>query len=165
MERMLRLPDTVHKQSPVVQDDGPKETPLLRVDPSLAIKATVDDLFVLQKELSEKMAAFNKEVAPLKKKIKEATMAVEEYARTNKQHSLVGNSAVAKFTPDITRKVDVRKLLAFLNATGKVDSFWGYLSATIKAVTKDFGERVLEAEGVIISEKDDFGTMTIEARD
>ena len=167
MERMLRIPTPDQEQQPVnplaAASEEVNTTPHLRLDLS-KMKETVDNLFKVQQELAARKAAFKLTIAGLERDAKDLEMTLEEYARKTQTPVIAGTEVVARFVPTTARKVNPLKLLQYLKRIGKAASFFDYISVTLKSVTSHFGDRVLEAEGVITSETDDYGTMKLEKK-
>lgn len=160
MERSLRIGD----QTPLpsvdhLSDESVDRT--LRLDEDEEIRDKVDRLYTLKLSLKAKNDAHKRETANLDSQIKELTEEVQAWAENNNKSKVVGEVAIVEFKPAVSRTVDTKKLLAFLQGLCKTAEFWNYVKVNIGDITKVYGETVLESAGVLKIESDPRGNMKV----
>jgi hypothetical protein len=160
MERVLRIKgeqEAVENLSNVVVDR------MLRVaDESMrSMQQKVDRLYLLKTDLKQKETDFKAQTADMGEEIGKLEGEIRDFALENKMTVITGESAEAKFSAKASRFVDAAKLLNFLKSLGKTADFWKYAAVTLKSVTGDYGSAVLESNGVIDVNVNEYGTMKV----
>jgi hypothetical protein len=125
-----------------------------------SIVADINRAILLDAKIKKVKASIREE----EKELKEIKANLLDYARTNDLKTMEGGEGKVCFSPRVSRNVNVKNLFLFLQREKKLPTFWKYVKGVLKALTADYGEQVLENEGVISSSADLFGSMKVVAR-
>lgn len=160
MERALRIGNRT-SQTTVAQPSMEDVDRSLRIEEDSAIRDKVDRLYALKNTLRARNDAHKQETVNLESQIKELAAAVRGWADEHGKSRVTGVTAVAEFSPGVSRAVDPKKLLNFLKELGKTGEFWDFVKVPIGEITKIYGESVLESAGVLQVESDPRGNMKV----
>lgn len=160
MERTLRIGEETFNTTPV-QSNREGVDRSLRIDEDSEIRDIVDRLHLLKNTLKSRNEAYKQETAHLESQIKELTASVRGWAEEHDKLRVTGVTAVAEFSPSVSRTVDPKKLLKFLKELNKTEDFWHFVKVQIGDVTKVYGESVLESAGILKVESDLRGNMKV----
>jgi hypothetical protein len=152
-ERNLRF----HDESQTVQSVAQNADSDLEAEKALDISEKVDYFF----ELKEKLEQERKRLKPFEREYKEMKEELEKFARDNDKRTLSGEKAVVEFSDSSAKSIDPAKFLKFLKKLGKAKAFYGYVKVGVTNACKDFGEKVLEKNGVLKVDTKDYGNMRV----
>lgn len=162
-ERAIRVRDNEApsgQEGAPVQSVAPKEERATNnsvVD--LAVARKVDKLRKLEEQLAQERKAAKDRQADLNREIGEIKGELTEFAEKNGMKTLSGLDSVMEFTPSTSRAIDAHKFLKFLSKIGSKALFWEYATIPVGKAVKDFGEKVLENEGCLSIDSNEFGNQ------
>jgi hypothetical protein len=162
MERRLRIeepPSSIHGAEIFPMNDDARV--ILAVDDSAEARVQVDRLYVLTEILKQKDAAHKADTESLRNEAERLKKEVLSFAQERGISALAGDEAEIVFKPRASRTILPEKLLSFLKGIGRTSDFWKYVSVPLKGPENDFGAAVLESNGVLSVDVNDYGTSRI----
>ena len=116
----------------------------------------------ISERLTEKRRKYAKELKPLEQEVKKLQEELREAAKElNVSELSATDGGKVEFKPRVARRIVPIAFLKFLSKIGRKADFWGYVTVPVGDAVSDFGERILEKEGVLEVEVDDYGTVSI----
>ena len=156
--RKLRIAENAGSENEMPEPAEALAERKLRVqDPELLRKA--DRLLSLKTQLSIR----NRETKALETEISALQAELLAYGRENLLDRLSTGSTLVEFTPRVSRKIDPKTFLAFLQGHGRTKEFYNFVDVPLKRAISNFGEAVLESSGVLSSSSTPYAGLKVSA--
>lgn len=126
-------------------------------DPELLSKA--DKLLSLKTQL----AVRNREIKALESEIGRLQSELLAYGKDNLLDRLTTGSTLVEFTPRVSRRINPKSFLSFLQSHGRTREFYDFVDVPLTRAIKNFGEAVLESSGVISSFSTPYAGLKVSA--
>lgn len=140
--------------APIPEVEEVKE--IRQLNTEMAVPSVEEDIVKKVAILYQKKERYNELTKQYKndtKKLSEQIAVLEdelrEYAQTNKVKKFDAGDIAVSFTARNTRSIQTRQFLAFLKKHNRLAAFYELAAVKLTETIKQFGEAVLEAEGVI----------------
>lgn len=159
--RKLRIPQNEGTSTNIEQDEIQVNRKLRAND--VEIEQKVERLLALQTKFSEEEKAFKSKTTKMKSEIDNLKKELLEYGEENKLENIVAQAATVTFSSRVSRRIDPKLFLAFLNAHGRAKSFYDYVDVPLTNAIKNFGEAVLESSGAMTSTVNQYAGLKVSA--
>jgi len=165
--RIKRTMDGTVTGRTIVSGDTVKEVErrIHTIDPELeVIGEKVDSLYEKDQQFTKLKAEFASKTKTLEKEIKEAKAELLEAAKRKKIKKFLGRVGEIVVKPSSKSEINARKFVDLLKRRGQTALAWNYLQVGIGTAKSAFGEKVLENEGVLTTETEEYGSISVVKR-
>lgn len=126
-----------------------------------SFRKSVDEYVKKQRELTMKKRSFDASIRHLEQQVADLKEELLGIAEAREVTQLEGDEYTVDVLSSTRREVDPKEFFRFLRDRANKEMFWKYVTVPVTQAVRDYGEAVLEREGVVMAKTKPYSRLQV----